>query len=341
MKALSLIGLSLLATTVALGNSAELKVLDRDQQFASRLQTLDLENGGYELKYKDTGTSIGLKLKKDGKKAGKWLPPNAAANTEAQVVAHKLAQFLHMSELVVPAGYHVARSRTLAAFEQMIENANERNKLRIENKAKLLQMLANNSSQMLGVYTPDLPVDSMEVLDSVSGNTLVSSHPLARFIQADDVMPSAQRTMSLKGVRPKTGPAPVATELELARQFSKLMVLDVLCGQWDRFSGGNLEATWTADTKRLYMFSRDNGGASMVGVKNVNKYLGLVSRFDRAQVQRLQRLLQILQGPGAGELVRTLQMKSDPKSLAARAQMVLSHVNASVANYGEDRAFFP
>jgi hypothetical protein len=59
-------------------------------------------------------------------------------------------------------------------------------------------------------------------LANPSANTINSTDPVARFIRADGPVPSASRRMSLRGIEGGS-----ESELELARQFSEIMVLDI------------------------------------------------------------------------------------------------------------------
>ena len=117
------------------------------------------------------------------------------------------------------------------------------------------------------------------------------------------------------------------------------MVLDILTGEWDRFSGGNVEGGHVGD--RAVFISRDNGGASMADAGNFNKYSSIVTRFNRSTIERVQKLVQLLNDPNEKpQLVTALQLKSDPKFLLARCNQVLAHVKASVAKYGEKAVYF-
>ncbi|MGZ3723682.1 MAG: hypothetical protein ACXVA9_12155, partial [Bdellovibrionales bacterium] len=202
--------------------------------------------------------------------------------------------------------------------------------------------IANHPKSLMGIFVPHEHTDSMEAEDvaNAGANTINSNHPIAQFIQARGPMPSATRTMSLKGVHTKDGKIPVATELELAREFSQIMVLDILCGQWDRWSGGNVEATYSLETGHLYFFARDNGGASMSGTNGMQKYFGIVNRFDKTQIQRVEHLIELLKGPNAASLVSALGLRSDPKSLLTRASALVAHVHDVQSQSGE-AVYFP
>ncbi|MGZ3693926.1 MAG: hypothetical protein ACXWQO_06970 [Bdellovibrionota bacterium] len=320
--------------------AGEFETTERDVQFADFVQKFDLESSRYKLEYKTGGTSLGLKISEDGKSLGKWLPRNASANPEAQVFSYQLGRFLGMSKLVAASAHFTIKGRTLDTFAHMLEGANEVNALRLENKTNLLRDLGINSAQMAGVFTRKFPNDTKEArgIADTAANSINSSHPIAGFITATGSRPSAETKMTLAGVKNKSGKFPSATELELAREFSQIMVLDILCGQWDRWSGGNVEASWEGDT--VYFVARDNGGASLNNSSHLNQYLGIVSRFDRAQIERVRSLVELLQGQDSAGLISALQLKTNPKFLIARANALLAQVKKLVGQYGDGAVFF-
>lgn len=318
--------------------------MDRDASFEQILASLDLEDPAYQLSYKDSGTSLGLKIKKAEKKFGKWLPKNEAANPEAQVVSYHLGRFLGIGELVVPAGYYVARTRALSEFRGMLEHARERNELRGKNQQTLLAALARNPHSMEGVFT--LPVDSFLLDHLVDTNgyhglgTLKQDTAIARMLHARNEMPSGERELDLGAPKQKDGHRPVNAELSLARELSKIFVLDMLCGQYDRFSGGNLEGAVDA-AGRMHFIARDNGGASLVpGSGQAEQYFELLSRFDRAQI-RLVRKLDLELARDSADVAARLRLRSNPETFIGRVNALLAHVDRQVRQYGEARVYFP
>ncbi|NJL24927.1 MAG: hypothetical protein HC902_06970 [Calothrix sp. SM1_5_4] len=323
-------------------DGGDFQTLQRDNDFAELMKQLDLNCSTCALEYKNTGTSVGIKAAQGNTKLGKWVPRNSATNPEAQVVSYHLGRFLHMSENVMPSAYYRLTGGALATFRDILASANERNRWRRVNRDDILKAIAatDSATGLKGVFTPKLAGDSLEVtgLANPSANTINSSHPIARFIRADGPMPSGSKRIGLAGVKKKSGEIPSETELELARQFSKIMVLDMLTGQWDRWSGGNVEASWSGT--RVYFLARDNGGASMAGGDKIAKYSKIVTRFDRAQILRVRRLVEALSSVNeAPRLMRSLNLASKPSYLLARAKAVLAHVQAVQASYGAE-AFF-
>lgn len=315
--------------------------LDRDQEFSQRMTDLDLNCSDCSVHYKDSGTSVGIKIKRGGKGFGKWVPKNSATNPESQVVAYQLGRFLHMSEQVMPSSYHALSGAGLVQFKKFLTSAREVNKWRRINRDATLKELGKAPKEMSGVYTPKLDFDTPEVIGLANprANTIDPSHTIAKMIRANGPVPT-DRMVSLKGVKTNKGLIPQATEMELARQFSKIMVLDILVGQWDRWSGGNVEAGYDKTTNRVFLIARDNGGGSLRGEAKFTKYFGIVTRFDRDQVERLRELRRFLEDPvQSKELVKELGLRSPSDILLIRVKKVLAHVENQEKRFGT-RAYF-
>ena len=344
-KFLGLFLLGLILTSVAQATdikAQEFQILDRDREFETMLAQLDLESSTFTLEYKSTGTSLGFKVYSGEKSFGKFLPLNEGTNPEAQIVSYRLGQFLHLGTLVVPSGAYVLSATLVSQFQALLLGKTETQRIRAQNQQNLLAAIEKDSTRLAGVFTPHIKKWEVKDLGDSVTNTIDPTNPIADWIRAEGPMPSGSHLITLKGVKAKKGEKqPMASELELSREFSQILVLDVLCGQWDRWSGGNIEATIDPATGHLAFFARDNGGASMKGTGSIDATLRVVSRFDRDQISRVQRLLQILKSSDAKALTDALQLKSDPKSLRARASALLDQVQVLIGQYGEDQVYFP
>jgi chorismate mutase len=322
-------------------HAQEFQTTKTDLKFEELMSTLDVNGPDITFEYKNTGTSVGMKIRRADKNIGKWMPDQSATNIEGQVVAYHLARFLGMSQIVMPSANFRMTGKALETFRAFLQNAPEKNKWRRINRDDILAKIARDPSGLNGVYLAHLKTDSPEVrgLAAAESNTINSSHPIAQFIRATGPMPST-RQMSLAGVKNKEGRVPYESEVELARQFSQIMVLDILTGQWDRWSGGNVEAGFDGD--RVFFLARDNGGSSMSGAGTFKKYSSIVTRFDRAQYQRLQELQAVLSDANtAAQFAAKIHLKSNPATLRARVNQVLAHIMAQVSAHGEQAAFFP
>lgn len=325
----------------------------KGQEFDEFMKSFDLEDTKYLIELKTSSTSVGLKVaietlddegKKKTKKLGTWLPENTAAVPEAQVVAYYLSQFLHMSDYVVPTQYYVLGPKMTETFKSLLD---------CTLGAELWQFNCNTIKTQYVTMTEgidgamrDHVKDEVEVPGMIApadpDGTLNTEHIIAQFISAEGPMPSAEKELDL-GVdfedpndKEKTI-RPTDTELNLARQFSQIMVLDILIGQWDRFSGANIEAIYNKKKNVVQFIARDNGGGSM-WVPGMN-YFSFLSRFDASQIERVKRLLNLIES-NPDELHAALHMRAPLDQLKLRCEALLAHVKSVELKYGVDKTYF-
>ncbi len=272
-----------------------------DIEFDTELAALDLEDSGkYQFTFKTTGTSIGFKVAADGgRNSGLFLPENSATHLEGEVVAYRLARLLDVSNLFNPVGYYTLQAKAVAKFKQMLRS-DEQNKWRRENTQQILRRINGNPSSLPGIYKYRHKRDSQSVDSLVNGNSLNLNHKLASLLDANGPMPDAAKLVRLPEVKPDKPehPQPQENEAELARQLSVIFTVDMLTGQWDRFSGGNIEAYAHKDG-RLQFVSRDNGGSHLLwGWNWFDKYRIWLTRFDHPLVEDIQRMNTFLDNGG-------------------------------------------
>jgi hypothetical protein len=78
----------------------------------------------------------------------------------------------------------------------------------------------------------------------------------------------------------------------------------------------------------------------MSGPGTFAKYSRIVTRFDREQIQRLERLVQLLSDRDqSAPLAAALHLSSDPRFLLSRAQNLLAFVRTQASQHG-DAAYF-
>jgi len=345
------------AHAVAPLTADDFQVSKDDEQFADLVSSLNLEDPKYIFVYKSSSTSVGMKVsvnqtKSDGttkeKKLATWLPSNSAANIESQVVAYKLGQFLGMGDYVVRSAYYPLGPKAIARFKPMLNCAKEKGQ-HYDNCVAVLAMINKNPNSLDGVWREHVKDDTEVpglIASAKPNGTLNTKSIIGQFISATGPMPSADKKMSLVKFQdpkdpknPKAKILPTDTELNLAREFSEIMVLDVLTGQWDRFSGGNIEAIYDEKNDVVQFIAKDNGGASMNGA-GYKAYYTFLTRFDADQIERVQRLLDLLQADPQG-VATALELRSKPASLIARCQKLLAHVKSVEAQYGANKTYFP
>lgn len=325
------------------------------EKFSTFIESFNVEDPSILFELKTTSTSVGIRMstetindkkEKDTEKLGTWLPKNSAADLETQTVANYLGQFFHMSQYVTPSDYLPLGPKATARFKSIL-NCAKGGKMWKDNCKNISAQLSKTPYSIDGVLrdntSGEAEVPNM-IANAKPNGTLNTKHTIAQFISAAGPMPSADKKIDL-GVKfkdPKDKTKKILgtdTELNLARQFSKIMVLDILTGQWDRFSGGNIEALYNKKKGVVQFIARDNGGASMTG-NGYSLYYTFLSRFDADQMNRVERLLNLLQSHPQ-EVVAALHMRSKPETLIKRCQKLLAHVQATQAKYGANKTFFP
>lgn len=271
---------------------------DRDKEFDAEVAALDLEDSAaYQFTFKTKGTSIGFKVARTGKRnRGLFLPENSATHLEGEVIAYRLARIFGVSEIFNPVTYYTLQAGAIRRFKQMLRS-NERNKWRKQNTERILQSIRENPASLAGIYKHRSKRRSQAVDSLAVGNKLNTNHRFAKLINAQGPMPSAS-LVTIPGISPDKPeyPVPRERELVLARQLSIIFTMDMLTGQWDRFSGGNIEVYAHKDG-RLQFVGRDNGGSHLLwGWNWFNKYRGWLTRFDRDLIQELHWLKAFLDG---------------------------------------------
>jgi hypothetical protein len=128
-------------------------------------------------------------------------------------------------------------------------------------------------------------------------------------------------------------------ERALARDVSNMVAFDCLIGNWDRWSGGNVKGN--AAGTRLYFRDHDGtfpGRLSEALQRRILDRLTPVERFSKAFVQRLRQLTEsafvqeLAKDPGGKSQLDARQLRR----MFDRREAVLSHVDALIAEHGED-----
>jgi hypothetical protein len=275
---------------------AVLPVSAEVQRFYDFVDRLDLADPRYQLAVRHgEGTSCYLLLKTPesrGKTWGAIVPEHGGTVIDAEIFAHTLGTLLGIGELEGPARRLWLRGRARDRVVGIVaaEDFSRDNHYRQENVREFLAHARAGGpiAAVAKIWGP--PPHDADFL--VRNGTLDPGQPLARFLRADQPAPT-RRPMSLDGI------AGQSTELELARELSSIFVMDVLLGQRDRFSGGNLQAivVTAGGQARVRFVAYDNGDALDSDDPASRKaYLAMVSRFDRALVQRLLALNDFLGG---------------------------------------------
>ncbi len=293
---------------------AELPGTKSDKEFDAFVSKLNLEKAGaYEFHFKNSGTSVGFKIAEPKKrKKGMFTPENSATHLEGEVLAYRLSRFLGVSDIYNPVDYYTLGPNAIPRFSSMLRS--ESNKWRKKNTEAIRSAIAKSPKSMPGIYKYRHKRKSQAVDRLASGNRFNTGHPFASFLKGNGTMPG-ERTISFRGIKPdeKEYPIPFQQEKILASQLSNIFVIDALCGQWDRFSGGNIEVYAHKDGK-LQFVGRDNGGANLLWGRSWYKhYKGWVTRFDKAFMDQLRELYRFLEDPSVP--YQGVSKKSELKAL--------------------------
>ncbi len=275
---------------------AEIPGNEDDKKFDDFVKNLDLEaSESYEFHFKDSGTSVGFKISEpDKRKKGMFVPENSATHLEGEVIAYRLSRYLGVSDIFNPSAYYTLGPQAINRFSGILRSS-ESNKWRRENTGNIRSAIAKSPDSLLGIYKYRSKRESQGVEILASGNRFNTSQSFAKFLTGGGTMPGTD-TMSFRGIVPDEPgyPAPLEMECVLADQLSTIFVIDALCGQWDRFSGGNIEV-YAHKSGRLQFVGRDNGGSNLLwGRSWYSRYKGWVTRFDKPLIEELRKLNQFL-----------------------------------------------
>lgn len=253
------------------------------KQFAEQL---DLSASGTSLSVSKGGTSVYAVVSQEGKAIGAVLPENSATKISGEVISYNIARILGVASIYQPGVYMGLKGSNLKAFEAMIPKTPYREskfRHKEENRKAVLARIAKNPGGIDAIYKSwdAKPIDYDALVDW-RANKMNTSHVLKGGTK------SVASMLSCKGSKPSQNQvvlgAGKTTEIEAIRQLSSIFLIDALTQQWDRFSGGNLQFVVRNGKSDFVAF--DNGG-TWGGVKWTQKYLGIVTRFDKQVAQEL------------------------------------------------------
>lgn len=310
------------------------------KRFASDLETSSAAGSSaveFELN-RSGGTSVYMRIVQNGRPIGAVLPENSATSISGEFASYQLARLLGFPELSQPAELFQIRGDLLRKFERMLAGASFSGQKEANRKQVLARIKANPGglAAVCKQWMPQKPIaiDSLVTGGSPNGK-LNTAHSLAKALLRTQPQPSSAG-ITLKELKVA---APAST---LARQLSNILVVDALAGQWDRFSGGNLQAY--ADEKGVRLVALDNGGATLAGASSYHTLTkGWVTRFDPPTAEALVQLNEFLQGQRPqyqghtepGSLLAEIGVPSaSQKRFLARMADFTAHVKQCIAQHG-------
>lgn len=271
-----------------------------------RWKGMNLEDPSFTFTELGGQTSITMRIRKtdpsnpgNPKGMGAFTPRNGAGNPNTGIAYFNMAAILGYDGICRPGVRYEAGPRATAALKSLIEHAAIKGGERLKNKARILKDIAAGGP-LKGYVKASKPKDGI-ALNSI-GNPHVApngapagGHPIIAALQASNAKPKAGTQLTLaKGY--------VGDELELAREYSVIMTLDAIFGQWDRYSGDNLYVRKGEDG-RAYFYAVDNDGSDIGSSSSwTERNLSWLSRYDRNVIARLKEVYEFLGNPAKGLL---------------------------------------
>lgn len=267
---------------------------------------VDLDSPDFILDELSGSTSIYMKAKKvdpskaDGFKAyGSYMSNNESGNPYSEIAYFNLAAILGYDHIFRPAVRYSLGSRAKQAFQFLIETTDITGENRLRNKDRILQDLSVDEPLKGAIKAKKLDSNIAydEIIDiSDPDNSIPQiNNPIIMALQAENVQPvSGQKLQLLEGYE--------GDVLQLAREYSIIMTLDVVFQQWDRYSGENVVLA-KDDLGAAHFYSTDNGGAHLKqNADEVVRNIQWFSRYDRNTIAQLRTLYRFLAQPSRGFL---------------------------------------
>ena len=249
-------------------------------------ENLDLTRPDIKLTLSSGGSSVYAVVNQNGKAIGAVLPPNAATKLAGEIMAFNLARAVGVADIYQPAVYHRLQGANLKAFTNLVPKSpiGKPKSLKEQNRVAVLALIKKNPGgidtafKMFGAKPNDY-----DALVNWKANKFETSHKLpgsktafAEFLKCKGAKPSSSVNVTVaKGT---------SNELAMARQLSSIFLIDALTQQWDRFSGGNLQ---TSTKDGVVSFAANDNGGTWGGTAWTNKFLAIVTRFDRGVAERI------------------------------------------------------
>lgn len=127
----------------------------------------------------------------------------------------------------------------------------------------------------------------------------------------------------------------------LARDLSTMAVFDLLIGNWDRFSGGNIPADFTR--RRAILRDNDRAFSEPLAEQRYQRLLDGLTQTERFSASLVEHLVSLDEAQILAELARDPSHEGDP--LLSRAQIadlldrratILSYIAALIEERGEE-----
>lgn len=320
------------------------------QAAVTKLNTVNLEEVESYTFELSGQTSVNLKFNREGGTDGGFVTRNSAANPNTEIAYYNLASILGVDQIVRGAIPYTLGPRGIATFRTLISNTRFRG-MRARNATTILETTRANPRELKGCLREKKKSDdvAMNSLVDVSNNRPQLAHSLFKDLNAANPVPTEGTYNFREGYQ--------GSRVKVAQQYSNLMTLDAVFGQWDRYSGGNVVfRIVNEETKEVEVYSTDNGGADFWNTtKWAEKQVSWFSRYDRKTIEQLKGLYAFLSGRATSLTSERLEKTwTDPKvfvtdlglyyerrpeqyvrELTDNLAVLLKAVESNYARYGE------
>jgi hypothetical protein len=322
--------------------------LANHNEIVEKLSAVDLEqtqNYTFELSGQ---TSVHLKFKKEHDTSGTFATRNEATNANTEIAYFNLARVLGVEKVFRATVPYTLESRGIATFRSLIQAAHFTG-MRAQNARNIMTETSNNPNELQGCIKEKKQGEDVTIDSLADDNHPAMAHALFQDLKASNPKPVDGRyTFSEHYWAPRA---------KVARQYSLLMMMDTVFGQWDRYSGGNVVFRIVDDnTKEIELYSTDNGGADFWNSTSwAQKQASWFSRYDRNAIDALKGVYSFLTGRATSlRSVRMEKVWTDPKEfvvdmglyyekrpeqyvreLANNIGVLLKAVEANYNRYGE------
>lgn len=336
------------------------EVSKQSSKWLKRYDGINLDDlSSFQFKEISGTTSINLKIQKidstdpKGYKAyGSFVPLNSSGNPNAEIAYFNLAMISGVDFMFRPTVRYELGPIASQEFKNIILSTTIKGEARTENKENILRRIEANQGLKgcLKAKKSEFAIGYDEIIKPTTffnrNGGIKTNHPLAKFIQAKNPQPSKEKMLELKNKYTNT-------EYQLAREFSILLTFDVIFGQYDRFTGGNVVIELD-ENNLAHILASDNGGAEIFNSLPVAKINAKIfSRYDKKLIEQLKHLNRFLNGSEPKYLSYTnpeefivdlgLYFIKNPadylKAIKANLSHLLNVVHENEERYGQDIYF--
>lgn len=323
----------------------------------------NLEDPGFVYNELSGTTEIYLKIRKidktdliNGYKSyGTFVTGHGSSNPDTEIAYFNLAAILGHDDIMRPAVRYSLGKKAALGFKTLLEKERatlEPGRRRDVRIPRLLDWL--KTSVLLGglkAKKHDSYVEYKSMADIPPGagrGAPYKTNPVIKALQAANPQPVAGNKILLQAGY--TGDL-----LQLAREYSNIMTLDVIFQQWDRYNNTNVGLA-KDDANIAHFYITDNGGADMKDeLTDITRNLNYFSRYDHQSIKKLKQLYLFLINPTRGFMgysnaelfVADLGLYSELKPaeyvrlLKRNLLLLLNHVTAVERKYGTNQTYLP